>query len=424
MQLYEDGHPDLAKASNDVLDGIRTVASLLDNGQLFISSTCTKLIEELPGYRWDDKASDRGVDKPIKENDDACLVAGTRITTPHGEKEIQDLKPGDHILMPDGEYPVLAAQMTNPNAQVRTIHLSNGETITGTLNHPILVNGEWVPLGDIKPGQELLSWQHQKSSSTEVSSSADTQNPATKHTADTSCQESETNNEESTTCTGKFGETITTVKKSQTATTSTTLTTITTTIGQKTYSWLKGRNMSDTTCGNGLTTLSIWQTISNFWTAFVHSRKSGTQAKRVESGIKNTLNPRSQKLLSNEPKNVNNAVVDTQLPSLPAETGSAPIIANRNGDASPVSITSKETALTVPLVSPSISIPRLDAVPVRVLRVSDGKTGQRVFNLTIGGKHQYVANGLITHNCDSLRYAIFSTRHQWSPYVQSVGVAA
>ena len=71
LQLYEDGHPDLAKASNDVLDGIRTVASLLDNGQLFISSTCTKLIEEFPGYRWDDKASDRGVDKPIKENDDA-----------------------------------------------------------------------------------------------------------------------------------------------------------------------------------------------------------------------------------------------------------------------------------------------------------------------------------------------------------------
>lgn len=65
-------NPDLAKASNDVLDGIRTVASLLDNGQLFISSTCTKLIEELPGYRWDDKASDRGVDKPIKDNDDAA----------------------------------------------------------------------------------------------------------------------------------------------------------------------------------------------------------------------------------------------------------------------------------------------------------------------------------------------------------------
>ena len=72
MQLREDGHPRLRAAKNDVLDGIRTVASLLNNGELYISSTCTQLREELPGYRWDDKAKDRGVEKPIKENDDAC----------------------------------------------------------------------------------------------------------------------------------------------------------------------------------------------------------------------------------------------------------------------------------------------------------------------------------------------------------------
>lgn len=72
MQLREDGHSRLRAAKNDVLDGIRTVASLLNNGELFISKTCTLLREELPGYRWDDKAKDRGVEKPIKENDDAC----------------------------------------------------------------------------------------------------------------------------------------------------------------------------------------------------------------------------------------------------------------------------------------------------------------------------------------------------------------
>ncbi|QNE90265.1 PBSX family phage terminase large subunit [Corynebacterium incognita] len=71
LQLYEDNHPNLAKANNDVLDGIRTVASLLDNGHLLISSRCTKLIEEIPGYRWDDTASNKGIDKPIKEIDDA-----------------------------------------------------------------------------------------------------------------------------------------------------------------------------------------------------------------------------------------------------------------------------------------------------------------------------------------------------------------
>ena len=71
IQLWEDHHPNLAKADNAVLDGIRTVASLLDNDQLRISTTCTELIRELPGYRWDDKAANRGVEAPVKDIDDA-----------------------------------------------------------------------------------------------------------------------------------------------------------------------------------------------------------------------------------------------------------------------------------------------------------------------------------------------------------------
>lgn len=69
LQLYEDGIHRIDTANNDVLDGIRTVASLLDNGNLRISSACKNLIDEIPGYRWDEKAAERGIDKPIKEND-------------------------------------------------------------------------------------------------------------------------------------------------------------------------------------------------------------------------------------------------------------------------------------------------------------------------------------------------------------------
>lgn len=70
LQLEEDGHDRVTRATNDVLDGIRTIASLLDNDQLVVSSTCENLIEELPTYRWDDKAAERGVEKPVKEQDD------------------------------------------------------------------------------------------------------------------------------------------------------------------------------------------------------------------------------------------------------------------------------------------------------------------------------------------------------------------
>lgn len=29
-----------------------------------------------------------------------------------------------------------------------------------------------------------------------------------------------------------------------------------------------------------------------------------------------------------------------------------------------------------------------------------------VYNLTVDGDHEYYANGLLTHNCDALRYAV------------------
>jgi PBSX family phage terminase large subunit len=69
-QAYDDGFPNLANAKNDVSDGIRTVASALAAGILRIHRSCTGLLDELPGYVWDEKAAaDKGVDKPIKIND-------------------------------------------------------------------------------------------------------------------------------------------------------------------------------------------------------------------------------------------------------------------------------------------------------------------------------------------------------------------
>lgn len=58
------------KAKNQVVDGIRTVDSILNSGLLKVSTDCVKLIEEIPSYRWDDKAQEKGEDKPIKEADD------------------------------------------------------------------------------------------------------------------------------------------------------------------------------------------------------------------------------------------------------------------------------------------------------------------------------------------------------------------
>ncbi|WP_432001768.1 PBSX family phage terminase large subunit [Streptomyces sioyaensis] len=69
VQMWNDGHPGIARANNDVLDGIRSTATALDSGLLSIHRSCTGLLDELPAYAWDPAASERGEDKPLKRDD-------------------------------------------------------------------------------------------------------------------------------------------------------------------------------------------------------------------------------------------------------------------------------------------------------------------------------------------------------------------
>ncbi len=61
----------IKKARNDVLDGIRYVASLLNQEKIAFSEDCKNTILEFNSYIWDIKASKRGEDKPIKQHDHA-----------------------------------------------------------------------------------------------------------------------------------------------------------------------------------------------------------------------------------------------------------------------------------------------------------------------------------------------------------------
>lgn len=68
QQLWRDGwSPE--PANNEVTDGIRTVSSLLAAGKLKVHRSCKHLIDEFPGYSWDEKKAQRGVDAPLKVDD-------------------------------------------------------------------------------------------------------------------------------------------------------------------------------------------------------------------------------------------------------------------------------------------------------------------------------------------------------------------
>jgi PBSX family phage terminase large subunit len=58
-------------ADNEVLDGIRLVSSLFALSILKVHKKCVNLRNELSSYIWDEKASERGIEQPLKVNDHA-----------------------------------------------------------------------------------------------------------------------------------------------------------------------------------------------------------------------------------------------------------------------------------------------------------------------------------------------------------------
>ena len=72
--LRQEGFPVL-KAKNDVLDGIRQMAKLLQTGTLkYVDGACPNTIQEFGEYVWDKKAAERGEDAPVKDHDH-CMDA-------------------------------------------------------------------------------------------------------------------------------------------------------------------------------------------------------------------------------------------------------------------------------------------------------------------------------------------------------------
>lgn len=69
-QLKKDGYK-VKSAVNDVLDGIRFVATQLNQMSVLFDCSCENTIKEFASYIWDAKAADKGEDSPVKERDHA-----------------------------------------------------------------------------------------------------------------------------------------------------------------------------------------------------------------------------------------------------------------------------------------------------------------------------------------------------------------
>ncbi len=56
---------------NEVMDGLRTMSSLITTRRLKVHRSCKAFIDSVPGYSWDPKAAEKGEDAPLKVDDHA-----------------------------------------------------------------------------------------------------------------------------------------------------------------------------------------------------------------------------------------------------------------------------------------------------------------------------------------------------------------
>ncbi len=108
--------------STSKADRMRSVAMFIPQGKVHIPSQryLTKRKEIEKGYD-DDWLCDfikECKNFPVGKHDDSCFVAGTKISTIFGDKNIEDIKCGDLVITPFGLKEVIDCGLTQENAEV------------------------------------------------------------------------------------------------------------------------------------------------------------------------------------------------------------------------------------------------------------------------------------------------------------------
>ena len=92
----------------------------------------------------------------LKLIDDSCFIAGTKILTNNGEKNIEDIVVGDMVLTREGYKKVLVSKETGKKNVITRFGL------TGTPNHPIITKNGVVRLDEVKVSDILYTWNKTK----------------------------------------------------------------------------------------------------------------------------------------------------------------------------------------------------------------------------------------------------------------------
>ena len=158
LELRNRGYR-VKKADNEVLDGIRKTAAMIKARRIQVLKDKTpNFLREVESYVWDEKATLRGEEKPLKVNDH-CLTGDTIVNTPDGDFAISELVgTSGKVYSFDGKRKIIADYYNVRQTGVEDIfeiELEDGRTIKCSAEHPILTKRGWVLACELTEQDEI-----------------------------------------------------------------------------------------------------------------------------------------------------------------------------------------------------------------------------------------------------------------------------
>lgn len=359
----------------------------LIDGNLLILDRNEDLIHQLQTLQKDDK--DPTKEDPAMPNDQ-CLVGETLVETINGPVKIKDIKIGDLVLTRNGYRRVLASQMTNPEASVVELSFSNGAKLICTPNHPIFSDGSFV-------GADALLYGNRVWSLNNTASNGEYSQTQNNHHIETIF--SVIKKAKQFICIGLFGKCLTDpyqrVFKYIIKTATHTITRL------KTLSALAQKSTYQSILQN-----KEPKPLDVCVIALGHLLKFGTNPKPESIGTKNTLKNLTLVKMARKLRLIALCVarklqrLSTKLINI------AQLSVLQNGVVNQVWTILKKLVVTAkkPFQSANLQNKNI-AQDVVLISKTQSSTKKPVYNLTIEDSHEFFANGILTHNCDSLLYA-------------------
>ena len=358
--------------------------------------------EEAETYSWEpDKADPEVFTNVPQDGGDHCFVGSTIIATTTGEKRIDEITENDLVLTSEGYRRVLKI-FDNGYKEIRkySINFANfAVEIEATPDHKIKTAEGWKQLKELCATDVLfLSRSSMERSTTSIPESA--------ISADTTSD-----------CTGSCGNTTT--DRSRRGATSTTRTETQPTTKSKTSNSLSASRTCQSTPAR--TSRQTPNASSEICTRRWRQQRSGTSPKPDGNGIGSTPGCKASDSTRKSNTPATSAGKPSSITGGPTNTTSAHGNAARPGEGPAASMMSpgpangagRSSAATGTSLSDSVAT----LVPLPIVSISASSPRiERVFDLHVEDMHEYLANGVLVHNCmDAISYGSTHLRRMGIP---------